>query len=253
MVSKQVAALVALLTVSLSSHALVVDFESTPGGSTPTDNDGITGIFTDGTVSVQVGFSTDGDFDRDINATYENVGHVDGDPFGYFNGGGTGPIDSPNTPGAMGGFFARSNGFPADTSQIFIIDYVNALGTEGLSAEIWDIDGRDAGGSESWLVQAFDELGNELARLNSPIGNQGEFGPFNAEPWQFGFDLSDTGGVNIKKVAISYTGSAGNVGLAFDNFNADANVQAQVPEPTTIALLGLGAVMLVGRRHRKLG
>lgn len=49
----------ALLTASMSSQALLIDFETTAGGATPIDNAdiGLMDTWTDGTTSVQVGFA----------------------------------------------------------------------------------------------------------------------------------------------------------------------------------------------------
>lgn len=238
----------ALLTASMSSQALLIDFETTAGGATPTDNAdiGLMDTWTDGTTSVQVGFAAMGSTDRTIAARFEQVGNADGSPFGYFNGGPGGLIDTPNTAGAMGEWFLRSSGFPADTSQSFVIDYLG-MGTEGLSAQIWDIDGRTNGDFESWRVEAFG-LGGSLAVLNSPVGDDGENGVLNGEPWEFGFSANALG-ENITKVVISYTGTAGNVGLAFDNFSADSNM-LNVPEPATVALMGLGLAGMGWRRKK---
>lgn len=239
----------ALLTASMSSQALLIDFEMTAAGATPTDDAtiGLMDTWTDGTTSVQVGFAVAGSTDRTVEAKFEQVLDSDSSEFGYFNGGSGGDKDRPNTPGAMGEWFLRSNGFPADTSQAFVIDYLGT-GTEGLSAQIWDIDGRANGDFESWRVEAFG-LGGSLAVLNSPVGDDGENGVLNGEPWEFGFSANALG-ENITKVVISYTGNAGNVGLAFDNFNADSNMLAVVPEPATVALMGLGLAGMGWRRKK---
>ena len=243
-----------LLGASTASHAMLIDFETTSTGGTPVDDSAVTGTFTNGLVAVEVGFDTDGDLTRDIDATFEAVGDTDSAEFGYFNGGPSGPKDEPNTVGAMGDYFLRSTGFPADTTQDFIIDYVNPDGTSALTAQIWDIDGRDASAGtpdpnafESWMVSAYGQTGNLLDTLLSPVGNDGENGALNGEPWEFAFD-SATLGENVYKVVIEYTGTADDVGLAFDNFNADAD--AVVPEPTTLALMGIGFAAM-GMRRRK--
>jgi len=246
----------AMLTASMSSHALLIDFEMDAAGGTPVDNAaiGLGDMWTDGTTSVSVGFATAGSTTRTIEARFEFVGDTDGGDFGYFNGGSGGLKDTPNTPGAMGDWFLRSNGFPADTTQAFVIDYAG-MGTDGLSAEIWDIDGRTNGDFESWTVDAYGVSGL-LASIDSPVGTDGEGTPLsnldgvlNGRPWEFGFSSAALG-EKITKVVINYTGTAGNVGLAFDNFNADANLLVTVPEPTTVAPMGLGLAGMGWRRKK---
>lgn len=241
-----------VLGLSVSAQAFTIDFEANQGAGGPVDNGSIStaAVFTDGTLSVTMGFDTTGDGNADTDAAFEAVGA--GDPNrGFAN---TVSGDDTAVPGAsssLGNFFLRTEMTGQDAADIpsLIIDYLTPVAAT--SAEIWDIDARNDGVSfEQYRVEAFGASGL-LATVDSPQGQPappfGETNPLNGDAWTFGFGGL---GEDITQVVISYIGTADNVGLAFDNFNVDANVIVGVPVPGALSMLALG-LLLVAPRLRK--
>ena len=232
-----------------SPVAAVIDFETTPGGGTPTDNSiiGLGDGYMDGGVTVTFGFDSDSDGTAETEAELEAAGFqaVTDPPSGFLGPGGV-DTPEPDFAGQLGDFFLRSPssevGIGTDFG-LFVIDYsAGALVTEA-SGEIWDIDGEPSLGTEQFLVTAFDSGGVELDSILSPLGNSSE-SPLGGQPWTFGFAGLNAG---IRKITIDFVGTKiQGVGLAFNNFSAAENVinPMVVPEPSTFALATLGLLTL---------
>ncbi len=235
----------ALWTGVSAQAALIIDFESAPGGGAPTDDGAINGVYTDGTTQVQFWLGAIGT----VRPLFESVGRPAGDANIGFVNPETPQNDSPNSPGAMGSFFARTLGF--GQTPLFIIEYLTPV--NAASGEIWDIDARRLGGAEQWTIRAYSDtsLTNLIATQISASGNPnsptGETDDFNGMPYLFGFSAL---GSPISAITIQYSGTAGNVGLAFDNFNADSDI-TQVPVPGSFPLLIGGLALLVPQMYRR--
>lgn len=239
-------ALVALsiAVVSAPAAAQVIDFETTPAGLLPSDNAALdrTAVYTQDGVGVTFGFDTNGDGLTDQNAVFERRGVDSGTGFVSTNGSLGNDSEAPNAGSALGEFFLRQANSLGNVPGVFVISYDTEV--QSLSGEIWDIDGRDDGAFEQWRVSAFNAAGDLITSLLSPQGIEpSEAGSLDSREWTFVFDLPD-GIPGITRVELEYVGTAGDVGLAFDNYNATA-----IPAPAgALAAIGLG--IAAARRRR---
>ena len=129
--------------LAASARATIIDFETTPGGTPPTDD--LTLPYTSPYVfpglSVSFGIDANSDGTVDTNAVFEHAGL---DPFEPPNGGfagsaGTDTAD-PGFTAQLGNFFLRGPTGGADFG-LFAIDYSGSTVVTAASGEIWDIDG----------------------------------------------------------------------------------------------------------------
>lgn len=130
-----------------------------------------------------------------------------------------------------------------------LITYEN--GSAGMSGEIWDIDGNNSQGTEQWRIEALDKDRKVIEYLDSPIGTTtSDATSLNGIPyfWEFARDTND-----IHAVRISFTGTKRRgTGLAFNNFNPyTVDEAAPTPEPSTIALVGIGLLSIAAYGRRK--
>ncbi len=240
------AALATALVVGGLSRAATIDFETLPGGGTPTDNGplGLTATYQDGATFVSFGWDTDNDLVADVAALFES--HVVDSGQGYVAGpSNTSDLDL--TPNGQGGdFFLRRPGGvnPNPGGDDFLISYSGFLPTSA-SGEIWDL---DAG--EHWQIDALDIGGGVIATINTPVGNNIPNDPnnFDGLPYTFSFNNLSVG---IQTIRISLLQNNPNVGFAFDNFNATQPATV-IPEPASLAmgLTGLALMGFYARRKR---
>lgn len=235
-----------LLTANV--QAGILTFDKAPNGSTPTDNSGlgINDAYHINGVAVTFGFDTvaDGTWTADTPVIFEQVGGSDtSNGFqSYFAGGHD--VARPGASSSLGDFFLRQPNAIGAFPEALVIDYDQNV--SALSGEIWDIDTGSFPRFEQWKVSAFTATGALVDSTLSPQGlPQTDVNSLDGLPWTF--SLSGNG---IRKVTIEFVGTTSIVGFAFDNFNPTA---AAVPEPTSFAILGLGALSLVALRRRRMG
>ena len=259
--------LLSILTLSSVPASALIDFETLPGGGTPSDNLALSSgaTYSDGGVDVQFGLDLDG-FTGGLNPTtdmfFEATGNDTGNGFWYDSSDPTSFDTESTLPGAsLGGngglknYFLRtptpvggSNSFP--TGGLFVISYTGGIPAIAASGEIWDIDTSDEGFTEQWTVTAYNFDGanyNFLAQEVSPgafFASNEETESLDGQAWTFGFDALAN---PITHITIAFTGTkTSNIGLAFDNFNA-----IEVPEPSTYAaIFGALALGLAAYRRR---
>lgn len=230
------------------AHAGLIDFESLPGGGTPTDNQELTSSYSDGATNVTFGFDTNDDFVIDLNARLENRGGADAIS-GYLatnhddadqSTGGVGGDWMLREPGGVTNSAAESPIVNMGAGDDFLILYSGLLPTSA-AGQIWDWDN-----NEAWLISAFDSSNALISEISTGINtdpNRG--GTYDGRPLEFSFSgLSSA----IAMIRISFTGTAANAGFAFDNFNAN-EATSFIPEPGPLALLMAG-LMGLGYRNR---
>jgi hypothetical protein len=138
-----------------------------------------------------------------------------------------------------------TNDRDGEVSDTILIQYDNPV-TQA-SGEIWDIDGRTNGNSEQWQVSAYDQSGNLVENIESPIGVHNSVeGSLDSKPWLWSFDVGS--GQQIMKITMQAIGNVSNSPVAFNNF-ATASVGA--PEPQFWAMLTcFGLISLFVHRRR---
>lgn len=218
----------ALATAALApARAQVITFETDPAGAPAVDNAilGLASAYVVGPLSITFGFDSDGDGATDTPAVFEQIGNDGIDGFAAC-------IDrdtaAPGFGPQLGNFFLR--GIPGADFRLLVIDYAGGT-VSAASGEIWDIDGSFPL-VEQYRVQAFDTLGNLLATIDSPVGNQ-DSGCLNTQldgrPWTFAFSGLTPG---IARITIDFIGTkTQGIGLAFNNF--DATGESAVPATAT--------------------
>ena len=216
---------------SSPTQALFVDFETTPGGGTPVDNDPFGGSYTDGTISVTFGWDTTGDLAIDLPARFEQRG--DDDRAAYITGindgnpsNNVGPDDANYSIEFDGGdWLIRRPRSGEGTFDIFTDRFliVYSGGTRNAAGQLWDLDV-----NESWLITALDASNSVIATITMDsdltgtpgccTGPEDGTGEGDGRPSTFSFP--DTP-VDIAMIVIEYTSATGpNAGFGFDNFNA---------------------------------
>jgi hypothetical protein len=143
---------------------------------------------------------------QDFNAGFKNFG-IGGSP----------DIEALTHTGEFGTFFLRINteNISAGPVPDILINY--AVPVAAASGQIWDIDGTGfITETEQWRVTAYDDLGNTLTTIDSPLGDS--MGPESLDglPWTWSFDESSA---SIYQIRMAFTGSkVKNISMAFDNF-----------------------------------
>lgn len=221
------------LTMALTFGALaparaqVITFETDPAGAPAIDNAplGLAAAYLVGPLSITFGFDSDGNGVTDTPVVFEQIGNDGVDGFSAC-------IDrdtaAPGFAPQLGNFFLR--GTPGADFRLLVIDYAGGT-VSAASGEIWDIDAV-LPLVEQYRVEAFDALGNLLATIDSPVGNQ-DSGCLNTQldgrPWTFAFSGLTPG---IARITIDFIGTkTQGIGLAFNNF--DATGEGAVPASTT--------------------
>lgn len=226
--------------------ASVINFEPVdgkfPDGSVAVDNMPITNQFSFLGVTFGIDRNQDGVADAGLFPKLEAVGSSDAVLAFESKKGGGYDIAAPGFEHRLGSFFLRGVG-SLTKGESLLISYTSP--TNAASAEIWDIDGRPTGLGEQWEVQA---LGSNLSVIDSivsPIGTTYTT-PLDSLPWFWSFERPEK---DIHAIRLAYTGSAGTVGLAFDNFSplavegSGSEPNTSVPEPTSaISLFIFGIV-----------
>lgn len=264
--SAKLAFLSLALCCASSAQATVLDFETTAGGATPVDNADATATYVVDGVTIDFSVDTSSTGGGAALPIFEQIGVQGGESISGPNNGTGFTKGSPSTTqvgdeaaagfeAQLGDWFLRFN--DGRTRHTLVIDYSSVTNpVTGASGEIWDIDKRDPGatilGAEQWRVEAFDASSGLLASQDSPVGLViGDSSSLDAKPWTFQFsDLTGGDGNGIRQIRISYIGDASlgdTVGLAFNNFSPTV----AVPEPTSLALCGLGAIVALGAAFRR--
>jgi len=235
----------AALTASFAASAggSVIDFETTPTGGIPVDNELLsttaTYAFSSGTVSF--GFDTDSDGTVDTDAVFEQTGT---DTTLAFQSAAGDDSALAGFEAQLGDFFLRPNP-PFTEFGLFVITYSSTSVIASASGEIWDIDGGPTN-TEEFTVRAYDGTGNLLDTIVSPEG--GVDPSLDGKPWVFNFTgLTGGDGGGIAEITIEFTGTkpANGIGLAFNNFTPVV-VPTPAALPAGLALLGM--TMLRRRR-----
>ena len=228
----------ATCAIALSGQAAVIDFESTPAGTTPSDNLVLSTPYPiTGGGSVQFYFDVNGNnvFDSGIDdlPVFEHVGQDGSDAY---NSSVTGINDTAAAgfTGQLGTFFLR-HPVPFSLPPPFLLDYSTAQTITGLSGEIWDIDSGSLGNTEQWLVEVLDGANNVLATQLSPLGNSSAL---DSLPWTFAFTGLPLG---VDTVRLTFVGTkTTGIGLAFNNFSPTT----AVPEPAPLLPLASGLLFV---------
>ena len=237
------------LVAAAGASASIIDFEpdsfgNLPDGSAAVDNMSILDQY-EAAFGIRFGLDADKDLTRDAGDAplLELVGEDDpgngflNDPDGQYD------FPRPEHAAELGDYFLRTEGLSGDLASL-LIEYT-AGGTFEASGQIWDIDGNNNQGTEQWLVTAFDENGDEVDSMLSPLGEQNNSSvPTESAPWTWSFDVFPEGPA-IEKILIEFVGTkTQGVGLAFDNFSPRV-----VPTPGSAALALLGFAAAATRRR----
>lgn len=240
---------VAVSACVISAQASLLDFERTPNGSTPIDDETLALPYAIDSGYVRLFFDTNrnNSFDpgTDTLPLFERFGGSDGTPgFGStFNG--MPDTARPGFEDQLGEYFLRP---PVNTDApgplIAAYDTTNSI-TE-LSGEIWDIDGIARLGTELWHIEILNEQHQVLAEQFSPLGFTDQPVSLDSLPWTFAFrDLPD--GVSMLRLTFAGTKTQG-LGVVFNNFSPTV----AVPEPSSLvlALTACASLAVVLRRRR---
>lgn len=221
--------------VALPARAQLIDFESTPGGGSPTD-DGLlsTPYPLAGGGDVRFFFDTNSnnvyDAGTDIDPAFEHTGNETNN--GFSNDAlGVPDTAAPGYESQLGFWFLRHPS-PGSVPPRLIVDYNTAQTITDLSGEIWDIDGQSQA-TEAWRIDVLNASNSILATYFSPVGADGTL---DAKPWVFALTGLPAG---VDKLRIGFIGTkTSGLGLAFNNFSP-----LSVPEPSTALLACAGSLM----------
>ncbi len=166
-------AAVLIAAAASSSSADVIDFETAPDGSIPTDNANLNAPYDiDGGGTVTFFFDLNGNnvFDAGIDkaAKFEKAGNAD--PEVGFRGSVAHDTADPGFGAQLGDWFLRHPDFDENVPGPLIVDYDTEQDITALSGEIWDIDGlQNPERTEQWRVDVLAEgAGGVLATKLSP-------------------------------------------------------------------------------------
>lgn len=215
--------------------AQVIDFETTPSGATPADNQPLdrTEPYTVGGVGVTIGFDTDRNGITDTDALFERRG-VDGSdgfqswlaPAGY-------DTERDGSPRHLGDFFLRQATGIGPWPGPMIIEY--DANVDALSGEIWDLDGSTSG-TERWRISAYDEAGALLRFVDSPPSLD-QTNPASLDSLAWEFSIVEPG--LIRRIEIDFIGTkTSGIGLAFNNFSPTAATVLRIEQQPQSVLLG---------------
>ena len=209
-----VAFLFACMPTSASSSPVTFDFEHTPNGGTPVDDQVLANPYSYSGGSVRFFFDVNGDNKyepgTDANPVFEHVGPDDVDGF-TSNVLGTEDTARQGFGDELGKFFLRTPaGNGGSLPGPFIAEYTTINPIDALSGEIWDIDGNPREGSEQWRFDVLDRNGVVLASQLSPEGTTEGVNSLDSLPWTFHFNgLSSKGFVEDLRLTFIGTKTSG--------------------------------------------
>jgi len=206
-----------------TAHAQTIDFETLPDGTPTADTEFISDQYLS---AYGVRFDL---VDPVTLAPTESprIAKV-GSPQTAFSGCGA---DTPLANQGVGSSFLTDNTSVNNTAGTLLVSYTSPVAAA--SAVILDVDRRSASVFEEWTIEALDASMNTLETyvITAPTGpdncNSGQ-GPGDAAAAGFGFKR---GAADIHFLLLRYTGNAGSIGLAFDNFSP-----AALPDPVQVSL-----------------
>jgi len=231
------------LILEKNAVGALIDFETVPGGA-PGDHLPITNQYS-ALIDGGVTFSTSAQFFPW--PVLEKVGDSDSMPGFYNDDSKIFDTEAAGFAPQLGGYFLRLNAANLLTSPVPTLNIEYTTPVSGASAEIWDIDAAQAQGTERWIVLAFDQPGNIIDSVVSPLGlPASDTNSLDGKPWEWSFNHAN---FDIYSIQIVWDGSPGSktsgIGLAFDNFNTTA-----IPIPGAIWLFGSGILGMVFIRRK---
>jgi len=228
-----------LSLLSSNARASLLNFETTPSGSTPVDDAALSAPYTISEGTVRFYFDTNGnnsyDSGTDALPQFERIG--DDATNGFSSSTGIPDTALPGYESQLGTYFLRAPaGLGGAPPGPFIAHYSTVAAIKEFSGEVWDIDGGPRQGTEQWLVEVLDHAGQILAQQFSPIGSISGLNSLDSRPWVFEFRNLPVG---VEDVRLTFVGTrTSGVGLAFNNFSPTV----AVPEPSSL-LLGIIAAL----------
>lgn len=218
----------AAITLSAACHAQPIDFESFPDGTPTTDRE---------TISDQYLAAFGVRFDIVDGTTLLPIGSPQiakvGAPQTAFVG--CGP-DTPLDGEGVGQSFITDDNQISDQAGSLLLTYSSPVSQA--CGVVIDVDGRLGPAYEKWTIEALDASQQvlETVVITAPEGPDvctNNNGPGDARALGFAFDRP---GADIAFVSMRYTGTANNIGLAFDQFFPDSIPPA--PNVTATASVG---------------
>jgi len=214
-----VAALVTTL-LTLRTHATLLDFETLPGGGTPTEGMSISNQFQ---ASLGIRF-------KNSDGSSPIIVQTGSPGFAFTSAYGDDTPAPGEDPGSSFMLNISTNGPTSD----LIAGY--SLPETDVGGVILDIDG-----AEAWTIHALNASNVTIDTLVLDTTSP-HTGDALATPWAFHHASAD-----ISAVRFIFTGAqSSTTGVAFDNFTFDT-----VPEPTTVALVAAGLLLVLPRARRK--
>ena len=232
---------VAFLLITNWADAGLITFETTPFGSTPSDNTDISASYPiDGGGSVQFFF------DANANLTYEPLGDIlpqyertGTDAIeGFQSTFGPGFYDTarPGLEGQLGNYFLKQPN-PRTTTTPLVIRYDTTQSIRAFSGEIWDIDGDGVTDSEQWRVDALDAGGIVIGSITSLLGTSAGVNSGDSRAWEFSFENLSA---DLQTVRLTFIGTRETTGgWGFNNFSPTEAILIPEPGSFGIALTGL--------------
>src|SRR5690606_32816693 len=192
------------LAAAAAGRAQVIDFETTPSGGTPTDNQQLDRAepYLVGGVSVTIGFDTDRDGITDTSALLERRGVEGPGGFQSFLALIAYDTEREGSPRHLGDFFLRQAPGIGAWPGPMIIEY--DANVDALGGEIWDLDSDDVGRTERWRFTAYDETGELLRFVDSPVSIP-QSNPASLDSLAWEFSIVDPG--RIRRVEIDFIGT----------------------------------------------